>query len=78
MAESESMDATYVTMASWIREAGRPDLIDDVADQFERPAAPGAQAFWSPGTKQHWPRTPRGWRSRQLMPHRSADQRVNR
>jgi len=31
-------DETYVMNVEWIRHVGRADLIDDVADQFERPA----------------------------------------
>lgn len=30
-------DETYVMNEAWIRQEGRPDLIDEVADQFERP-----------------------------------------
>jgi hypothetical protein len=54
-------DETYVTNEAWLRPAGRPDLIDDVADQFERPAA-GAAGFWS-GEAVRWPQPSRGWRS---------------
>jgi hypothetical protein len=31
-------DETYVMNVGWVRHVGRSDLIDDVADQFERPA----------------------------------------
>jgi hypothetical protein len=32
-------DETYVTNDGWTQQVGRPDQIDEVADQFERPAA---------------------------------------
>ena len=37
-------DETYVTNADWMAVPGRPDAIDVVADEFERPS--GAAAFW--------------------------------
>lgn len=43
MAEKQQPD--YVTNAAWLRLAGRVDHVDEIADQFERPA--GAQDFWS-------------------------------
>ncbi|SHF77032.1 hypothetical protein SAMN05443575_0855 [Jatrophihabitans endophyticus] len=54
---------TYVTNAAWTpaAQASRPDVIDDVADQFERPAA-GAETFWSQERAVAWPRSSRGWR----------------
>ena len=39
------MDEAYVTNEAWRRRAVRADAIDEIADQFERPA-PGAHAFW--------------------------------
>jgi hypothetical protein len=33
-------DDRYVTQSAWLEPAGRPDLIDEIADQFERRAAP--------------------------------------
>ena len=74
MSESE-----YVTNESWVQQAGRPDLIDEVADQFERPLAPaatGSQAFWSEAEAVPWPRASRGWRSRELMAHRTVERRA--
>lgn len=53
----------YVTKASWLRQIGRVDAIDEVADQFERPVARGAEAFWTPDTGAAWPRSARGWRA---------------
>ena len=51
-------DDSYVTNAAWLRTAGRVDLVDEIADQFERPADPAwPQArsdFW--GRIVHWPR----------------------
>jgi hypothetical protein len=38
----------YVTNDAWVRSLGRPDAIDEIADQFERPvAAVGMESFWS-------------------------------
>jgi hypothetical protein len=52
----------YVTRSAWLREVGRPDLVDEVADQFERPVPPTEDAGW--------PRRSRGWRSwERLHPH---------
>ena len=53
----------YVTKNAWIRQIGRPDAIDDVADQFERPVATGMESFWSHYEDTRWPRSSRGWRS---------------
>lgn len=36
-------DETYVMNVGWLRSVGRPDLVDDVADQFERPMRAGAR-----------------------------------
>jgi hypothetical protein len=67
----------YVTSDAWIRQVGRPDLIDDVADQFERTVARGAEAFWTPASGTKWPRTPRGWRSMDRMHARSLERRAS-
>lgn len=69
------MPDDYVTNAAWLREVSRPDLIDDVADQFERPVSPGVEAFWT-REEGHWPRTPRGWRSYDRWHTRGAERRV--
>jgi hypothetical protein len=37
----------YVTNGAWVRAVGRPDAIDEIADQFERPVAAGMESFWS-------------------------------
>ena len=54
-------DETWVTRSAWVRTLGRPDAIDEIADQFERPSDPPSaapEAAWSgPG----WPQRPRGW-----------------
>jgi hypothetical protein len=55
-------DEDYVTNDAWLRTAARADAIDDIADQFERPAV-GAEAFWSLGSRTRWPETPLGWTS---------------
>ena len=54
------MTDDFVNNGAWATPAGRPDAIDDVADQFERPVT-GGEAFWS--TAGAWPRSSRGWRS---------------
>ncbi len=53
-------EQTYVSTAAWLRPAGRPDHVDEIADQFERPAAHGAESSAAPSTR--WPRTSLGWR----------------
>lgn len=57
------MDETRVTHSAWIREVGRPDVLDDGGDDLRCPVAEGMSAFWSPDGGVRWPRTPRGWRS---------------
>ncbi len=37
--------AEYVSNAAWLTIPVRPDTIDEIADQFERPT--GAITFWS-------------------------------
>jgi hypothetical protein len=49
-------DANYVTQEAWLDAPGRDDLIDELADQFERPAAAYAQV-------PAWPLRSRGWRA---------------
>ncbi|MBE7188505.1 hypothetical protein [Jatrophihabitans endophyticus] len=58
MAESSG----YVTNDSWVRTAGRPDAIDEVADQFERRAEPAWPLTEDDGGTR-WPQHSRGWRS---------------
>lgn len=67
------MADSYVTNAGWTRATGRADAIDDIADQFERPA--GAEEFWTRESRTEWPRSPRGWRSMGLK-HRDAGARL--
>ena len=69
-------DQTYVTNTAWIREVGRPDLIDDVADQFERPVAQQMESFWSKYEQTRWPRTSRGWRSMDRLHPRTLERRA--
>lgn len=38
-------DETYVMNVEWIGHVGRPDLVDEVADQFERPSL--TDTVWS-------------------------------
>jgi hypothetical protein len=68
-------DDSYVTNAAWLRQAARPDAIDEVADQFERPAD-GAAAFWSGEEAAPWPRSSRGWRSMERMHPRALERRA--
>ncbi len=56
--ESDESDDSYVTNGAWLRQVGRPDLVDDIADQFERPVAAAAA-----DQEVAWPRRSRGWRS---------------
>jgi hypothetical protein len=65
----------YVTNDSWVRSVGRPDAIDDIADQFERPVAVGMQSFWS-REQAAWPAGARGWRSLQWMNPRPMERRA--
>ena len=39
------MTDDYVTNDAWLTKAARPDTIDEIADEFERPS--GSTAFWS-------------------------------
>jgi hypothetical protein len=65
---TEPANDDYVTQAAWHAPAARPDAIDEVADQFERPAAAGAQQFWAPG-EAGWPQAPRPWNAANTRPH---------
>jgi hypothetical protein len=67
-------DETYVSSSAWLRQIGRPDHVDEIADQFERPVAQGMESFWQQGDK--WPRTPRGWRSLEHVSLRSLERRA--
>jgi hypothetical protein len=69
-------DETYVMNGAWIRHVGRPDLIDEVADQFERPPTDGMVSFWSKYEETGWPRSSRGWRSRDRLHARSLERRA--
>jgi hypothetical protein len=40
---------------------GRPDAVDTVADQFERPVAVGMESFWSREQQARRQRSTRGW-----------------
>jgi hypothetical protein len=69
-------DETYVTNDAWVHQLGRPDLIDEVADQFERPVASGVESFWSERDSAGWPRTSHGWRSIEHLHHRTVERRA--
>jgi hypothetical protein len=69
-------DETYVNNEAWLRKVGRPDLIDEVADQFERPAARGMESFWSQQEGARWPRASRGWRSAERLAARTLERRA--
>jgi hypothetical protein len=59
----------FVTRADWRHDAARPDAIDEIADEFERRAAPEHQsAPVARGTARgyalaRWPSRSRGWHS---------------
>jgi hypothetical protein len=66
----------YVTNDAWVRSVGRPDAIDDIADQFERPVpAVGMESFWS-RERESWGSGPRARRSLQWMHPRSIERRA--
>jgi hypothetical protein len=66
----------YVTNDAWVRCVGRPDAIDEIADQFERPVpAPGMESFWS-REQASWPTAARGWRSLRWMNPRPMERRA--
>jgi len=73
---SEDYVSSYVSNAAWVRPAGRPDAIDEVADQFERPAEAGPEAFWTADTASRWPRAPRGWRAAEHRTSRTLERRA--
>ena len=73
---SERHDDDYVTNSAWVRLVGRPDVIDEIADQFERPVAVGMTAFWSAGSGPRWPRTSQGWRSIDRLHARTGARRA--
>jgi hypothetical protein len=62
MAERSSISDDYVTQARWVHPAGRRDLVDEIADQFERPTQPAAVADRPEENTVRWPRRSRGWR----------------
>ncbi|MDT4926358.1 MAG: hypothetical protein QOG01_4071 [Pseudonocardiales bacterium] len=66
----------YVTNDAWLRQVGRPDAIDEIADQFERPVARGVEAFWTAASGTRWPRTPRGWRSMERTHQHTLERKV--
>jgi hypothetical protein len=78
------MPQDYVTYEGWtagLPIAGRPDAIDDIADQFERrpePVASSAELVagssgeaFEPAVA--WPRASRGWRSMARLHPRSTE-----
>jgi hypothetical protein len=66
----------YVTNDAWVRSVGRPDAIDEIADQFERPVVSiGMESFWS-REQASWPTESRGWRSLQWMQPRPMERRA--
>jgi hypothetical protein len=66
--------AEYVTQEAWATPSGRPELIDEVADQFERPS--GAQAYWSLDAGTRWPRHPQGWSAGDRSGHHWLERRA--
>lgn len=43
----EPGERPYVTMQAWLDHAGRDDLIDCVADEFERPVIAAGAPLWT-------------------------------
>jgi hypothetical protein len=84
--ETESEPDTYVTHAGWLRTAGRVDLIDEVADSFERPTPPSSPSFsawpdgrgnfWA-GASHRWPRATSAMRSAGLLHPRATERRAS-
>ncbi len=70
-------DEMYVSNGAWVRQVGRPELIDEVADQFERPVVQGMESFWEQYENTRWPRTSRGWRSMDRMHPRPLERRAS-
>jgi hypothetical protein len=71
------VDEDYVSNAAWVRPAGRPDTIDEVADQYERPVAgSGSIAFWGAPETSGWPRSPRSWRPSEHRSIRAMERRA--
>jgi hypothetical protein len=66
----------YVTNDAWLRQVGRPDAIDEIADQFERPVARGVEAFWTAASGPRWPRTPLGWRAMERTQHHPLERKA--
>ncbi len=46
MSDSDNADQ-YISKINWLVQTGREDLIDEIADEFERRPRPGRDAFWS-------------------------------
>lgn len=46
MNDSQETD-WYVSKVNWLVSHGRDDLIDEIADEFERREPSGREAFWS-------------------------------
>jgi hypothetical protein len=49
----------YVTNGAWPGNTARPDTVDEIADQFERPLA-NAEQYWT-RSETGWPQPPRSW-----------------
>ncbi len=65
-------DVDYVSAAIWLRTTNRRDVVDVVADEYERPT-PGL-----PGPDEQiarWPRSSRGWRSHDRLHPRMLERR---
>lgn len=69
-------DDSYVTNSAWVRQIGRPDAIDEVADQFERPVPDGKAEFWTGGSAARWPHSSGGWRSMDRLHSRAPERRA--
>lgn len=47
MLDQSSDHNYYVAKINWLVSTGRDDLIDEIADQFERPTRSGWETFWT-------------------------------
>ncbi len=63
-------DVDYVSTVTWLRTAGRRDVVDVVADEFERPGLPRHDELV------RWPRSSRGWRSQDRLHPRVLERRA--
>jgi hypothetical protein len=54
MSDEISEHDKYVSKLNWLVRNGREDLIDEIADQFERSEPTGREVFWN-ALEPGWP-----------------------